>query len=67
MPRQNLTRPVAPTDALTTTEMATWLKMSTRSIERHFQSFAPGRYLAAHALPRIDEMLRSRQIPRAEA
>ena len=57
---RRLARPVAPTDVLTTTEMAAWLRMSTRSIERHFQSFAPGRYLAAHSLVRIDELKRTK-------
>jgi hypothetical protein len=52
--------PRAPDTVLTTTEVAAWLKVSERTVERHFASFLPGRYLVAHILQRIEEMRQRR-------
>lgn len=45
-------RPIAPapTEVLTTSEVARWLQVSERTVERHYPSFLPGRYLVAHIL-----------------
>lgn len=45
-------RPRAPEphDVLTTSELARWLQVSERTVERHYPSFLPGRYLVAHVL-----------------
>jgi len=53
-------QPIAATDVLTTTEVAAWLKVSERTVERHFASFLPGRYLVSHVLARIEEMRQKR-------
>lgn len=53
-------RAPAPHEVLTTSEVARWLQVSPRTVERHYPSFAPGRYLAAHILARLDAMARER-------
>jgi len=50
--------PRAQDTVLTTSEVAAWLKVSERTVERHFASFLPGRYLVSHVLARIEEMHR---------
>ena len=35
---------------LTTREVAEWLRVSTRTVERRYPSFIRGRYLVAHVL-----------------
>ena len=52
--------PHAPDEVLTTSEVAAWLKVSERTVERHFASFLPGRYLVSHVLARIEEMRQRR-------
>jgi hypothetical protein len=48
------------TQVLTTSEVSRWLKVSERTVERHFASFLPGRYLAAHVLERIETLREKR-------
>lgn len=45
-------RPKAPEphEVLTTSEVAAWLQVSPRTVERHYTAFLPGRYLVAHIL-----------------
>jgi transcriptional regulator GlxA family with amidase domain len=49
------------TDVLTTSEVAAWLKVSERTVERHFASFLPGRYLVSHVLAWIEELREERR------
>jgi hypothetical protein len=39
-----------PNEVLTTSEVARWLQVSERTVERHYPAFLPGRYLVAHVL-----------------
>lgn len=39
-----------PNTVMTTSELARWLQCSERTVERHYPSFLPGRYLVAHVL-----------------
>jgi hypothetical protein len=43
-------KPPAPNEVLTTSEVARWLRVSERTVERHYTAFLPGRYLVAHIL-----------------
>jgi len=45
-------RPKAPEPnaVLTTEEVAAWLRVSTRTVERRYPAFLGGRYLVAHVL-----------------
>lgn len=49
-----------PHEVLFTSEVARWLQISPRSVERHFTPFLPGRYLVAQILARIEQMARDR-------
>lgn len=55
-------RPKAPEphEVLYTSEVARWLKVDPRTVERHFTAFLPGRYLVSHILARIEEMAAQR-------
>lgn len=54
-------RPKAPdpNEVLTTSEAARWLKVSARTIERHYVAFLPGRYLVAHILETMAKQVRA--------
>jgi len=43
-------KPPAQNEVLTTSEVARWLRVSERTVERHYTTFLPGRYLVAHVL-----------------
>lgn len=48
-------------DVMTTTEVSKWLKVSERTVERHYTAFLPGRYLVAHVLETLTEQARARK------
>lgn len=56
-------RPKTPqiNDVMTTSEVARWLRVSERTVERHYVAFLPGRYLVAHVLETLAEQARARK------
>jgi hypothetical protein len=50
-------RPKAPElhAVLTTEEVAAWLRVSTRTVERRYPAFIRGRYLVAHVLEALTQ------------
>ena len=57
MTRGSKVRTHEPHEVLTTTELAKWLRLHVRTVERMgFPSIAPGRYLFAHVLQRCEQL-----------
>jgi hypothetical protein len=61
-PARGRPRVLQPTDVLTTSDVARWFNLSTRSVERmRLPSFAPGRYLVGHVLEHLNTLRTSRR------
>lgn len=58
-------KPPEPNTVLTTSEVARWLRVSERTVERHYTAFLPGRYLVAHILARLEQMAAQRAAKQA--
>jgi hypothetical protein len=56
MATKHPTRPPHPYDVLTTSDLARWLQVSPRTVERRgFHAVSPGRYLFQHILDQLEE------------